>query len=548
VPNRQRIGPVPPSTPKELDPIRSARRALPRDLLEDAPRRLSILALVGGALWAIGIATNHLLAVHEPGYPAGPGRHIPDVISGASVLLSLALSVYARNSNRDPQFILDLGLAYLVITALALGNLFHWAPMPSHSPITPTISWIGVCVLMGAAFMPSTPGRTLIAGLFAVSMNPLGMLIARARGMWDFGPASNVLLMHFPDYLLVGVAVVMSVRITRLGQQVARARDLGSYHLGDLIGKGGMGEVYEATHRMLARPAAIKLIRPEMLGEPGAEAAKIAIARFRREAETAASLRSPHTVELYDFGVAEDQTLYFVMELLDGMDLETLVRKKGPMPVSRAIYILRQVCESLEEAHVRGLVHRDIKPANIHVGRLGLRHDFVKVLDFGLVKSAAGKSDEHSLATAVGMTPGTPAYMAPEMALGDAVDGRADLYALGCVGYYLVTGTLVFEATSGIQMMARHLHDQPDAPSRRSELLVPPAFDQLVLACLSKKPEDRPSSAAALDRALAAIDAGKPWDEEQAMRWWQLNLPGPSLTPGRAHLPSASGSPEPSSS
>ncbi|HMK73946.1 MAG TPA: serine/threonine-protein kinase, partial [Myxococcaceae bacterium] len=297
------------------------------------------------------------------------------------------------------------------------------------------------------------------------------------------------------------------------------------YRIAVLLGRGGMGEVYKATHRMLARPAAIKLIRPEMLGESGVEAAKVAVSRFRREAEAAASLRSPHTVELYDFGVAEDQTLYFVMELLDGMDLETLVRQKGPLPAARVIFVLRQVCESLEEAHRRGLVHRDIKPANIHLGRLGLRHDFVKVLDFGLVKSVASTGMENSMETAAGMTPGTPSYLAPEIALGNQVDGRADLYALGCVAYFLLTGKLVFEAETPIQMIARHLHDAPVPPSRRSELPVPPALDALVLACLAKKPGDRPPSAAALARSLAAIDGGGPWDEEQALRWWQVHRP-----------------------
>src|SRR5262249_26664089 len=209
---------------------------------------------------------------------------------------------------------------------------------------------------------------------------------ARARGVWDFGPAWNVLVMHYPDYVLVVVSTIISGVVVRLGQQVTSARELGSYHLGELLGKGGMGEVYKATHRMLARPAVIKLIRPEMLGGDNALAAQIAT-RFRREAEAAANLRSPHTVELYDFGVAEDGTLYFVMELLEGSDVETLVKEKGPQQAARAIYIVRQVCESLEEAHARGLVHRDIKPANVHVGRLGLEHDFVKVLDFGLVKS-----------------------------------------------------------------------------------------------------------------------------------------------------------------
>src|SRR4029077_8872044 len=391
----------------------------------------------------------------------------------------------------------------------------------------PVITWIGAVVLMTAAIVPSTPKKTLIAGLIAVSMNPISMLIAEARGTWDFGPASNVLLMHYPDYLLVGVAVVISLVVTRLGQQVARAREMGSYRLRELLGGGGMGEVYSATHRMLPRPAAIKLIRPEMITALGRESAQLAMKRFRREAEAAANLRSPRTVELYDFGVTDDQTLYFVMELLDGLDLQSLVHRHGPVPAGRVVYILRQVCKSLEEAHAAGLVHRDIKPANIHLGRLGLSYDFVKVLDFGLVKSVNGTDTEDTLGTAAGMTPGTPAYMAPEMTMGEAVDGRADLYALGCVAYYLLTGQVVFEAANPLQMIGKHLREAPAPPSQRTNLPVPPALEQLVLACLAKAPEDRPRNAAELGRALAAVE-GEVWDEDQAREWWRSVRESPS--------------------
>jgi serine/threonine-protein kinase len=323
---------------------------------------------------------------------------------------------------------------------------------------------------------------------------------------------------------MLGVAVVISHVVTRLGQQVTKERELGSYRLGELLGRGGMGEVYKATHRMLARPAAIKLIRPEALAERNGGSAGLAVTRFRREAEAAANLRSPHTVELYDFGMTEDGTLYFVMELLQGMDLETLVQREGPLPGKRVIHILRQVCESLEEAHANGLVHRDIKPANIHVGRLGLRQDFVKVLDFGLVKSVGALAGVDSMATAAGLTPGTPAYMAPEIALGEEVDGRADLYALGCVAYYLLTGRLVFEGTGSFQVIARHIQEVPVPPSQRTELEVDPALDRLVLACLAKKPEDRPQSAAVLDRELGEIQT-EPWSQEEAQRWWRQHQP-----------------------
>jgi serine/threonine-protein kinase len=446
-----------------------------------------------------------------------------DAIAGASVLASLALFFYTRKHDRDPRFMLDLGLAYMVFTAFGIGLSWHWVAPPKDWPVFPIITWVGAVVLMFAAIVPSTPGKTLVAGFIAASMNPIGMFIAKARGGWDFGPASNVLLMHYPDYLMVGVSVVISHVVTGLGHQVAKAREMGSYQLGELLERGGMGEVYQATHRMLARPAAIKLIRPEMLGGKDDAAAQLAVKRFRREAEVAASLRSPHTVELYDFGVTEDETLYFVMELLDGMTLEALVRRHGPIPAPRAIYILRQVCDSLEEAHVRGLVHRDIKPANIHIGRLGLQHDFVKVLDFGLVKPVAGPTGD-SLATVAGLTPGTPGYMAPEMALGETVDGRADLYALGCVAYYLLTGTVVFEADTGLQVIAKHLRTEPVPPSQRTKLPIAAALERLVLSCLSKRPEDRPQTAAELDRALAAI-GGEPWTEAQAIEWWAAHPP-----------------------
>ncbi|HKA90177.1 MAG TPA: serine/threonine-protein kinase [Haliangiales bacterium] len=521
----QRIGPVPRSTPAESRALRARRRELPDDLLREASRRLRILSLLGAVLWPVGWGLDQVVRrTIERADPPPVHSHAADAIAGASVLVSLALYFYSRKPDRDPRRILDLGLAYMVLIAFGLGNTFHWEPLPTMHAISPMISWIGVIVLAFAAIVPSTPGKTLVAGFIAVSMNPVGMLIARARGMWDFGPLSNALVMHVPDYVLLGVAVVISHVVTRLGQQVTQAREMGSYRLGELLGRGGMGEVYRATHRMLARPAAIKLIRPATLGKGGGEAAQ-AIKRFRREAEAAASLRSPHTVELYDFGVVEDQTLYFVMELLSGMDLEAMVRRHGPLPAARTIFILRQVCESLEEAHARGLVHRDIKPANIHVGRLGLRHDFVKVLDFGLVKSVAGEGVDLSLETAAGQTPGTPAYLAPEMALGRPVDARSDLYSLGCVAYFLLTGHLAFEAATALQMIAKHLHDEPDAPSRRSELPIPEALDRLVLACLAKKPEDRPQGAAELARALEAIEV-EPWGEEQASRWWRVNQPG----------------------
>jgi len=482
------------------------------------------MSLVACGLWTLGTLLGHL-AVRSMSHGGTQWRRleVPDGIAAFSVLISWGLFSYTRKSDRDPKSILNIGLAYMVFTAFALGLTFHWAPMTVNQSVAPAISWIGAVVLMFAAIVPSTPKKTLLAGVVAVSMNPIAMWIARARGIWSFESPTDALLMHYPDYLLLGVAVVIAHVVTGLGQQVAKAREMGSYRLGELLGRGGMGEVYHATHRLLARPAAIKLIRPEVVGGTDPAAAQLAVTRFRREADTAANLRSPHTVELFDFGVTEDQTLYFVMELLEGLTLESLVRQHGPLPAGRVVHILRQVCASLEEAHVCGLVHRDIKPANIHVGRLGLVYDFVKVLDFGLVKPITDSTLEHSLATQAGLVIGTPGYMAPEMALSGKMDGRADLYSLGCVAYYLLTGRQVFEGDTVMQVFAHHLQTAATPPSRRAPHAVPPELDQLVLNCLAKKPDDRPQSAMKLDERLAVVDV-EPWTDSDAKQWWAVAL------------------------
>ena len=525
------IGPGLP-TSRIGDIVTNTPRPLPDDILRQASRRLGVFSLIVAVLWFLGTTLGHIAGrMMMPSNANWLRIEAMDVIAISSIVLSIALFIYTRRSRHEPQFVLDLGLVYMVVMALALGLMFHWGPVPEGWSILPEISWVGVMLLIFAALLPTSAPKLLIAGSIAVAMNPLGMLIAQARGIWNLGSPWNAVLMHYPDFLLVGVAVVISRVVTQLGRQVGRAREMGSYQLTELLGRGGMGEVYKATHRMLARPAAIKLIRPEALGGEDEEAARLAVKRFCREAEAAASLRSPHTVEVYDFGVTEDQTLYFVMELLDGMDLETLVTQHGPLPAGRVIRILTQVCDSLEEAHRAGLVHRDIKPANIHVGRLGLQRDFVKVLDFGLVKPFSAKNAEHSLATVAGQTPGTPAYMAPEMALGEAVDGRADIYALGCVAYYLLTGQLVFDADTSIQMIARHLQSEPRPPSQRTSNQIPADLEKIVLRCLAKIPADRPQSAAELARSLESVSV-RGWSDDEAAQWWSANPPA-----ARAVLP-----------
>ena len=510
-------------TPAGLQRLAGRGRRLPADVLRQASHRVETLALLGATLWVLTPMLGHLaLYLGSPDDPRWGRFQLIDAIALGSALMSLALYLYLRTGARSPVRAIDLGLLYMVAISFAIGVLIHWEPRPTFAPAgtAPTITWVGPIILMFAGLVPAPPWKMLAAGFAAASMDSIGMLVGHATGLYAHGGLQEALIMHYPNYLLLGAGLVISRVVTGLGQQVSREREMGSYRLGDLLGRGGMGEVYRASHRMLARPAAIKLIRPEVLAAGGGERAQLAVVRFRREAEAAARLRSPHTVELYDFGVTEEGTLYLVMELLEGITLESLVRRFGPLPAGRVIHVLRQVCDSLEEAHTAGLIHRDIKPANIHLGRVGLQHDFVKVLDFGLVKSVTGGGEE-SLASAEGLTPGTPAYMAPELAQAESVDGRADLYSLGCVAYFLLTGRLVFEGESAIQVLLKHLQHAPVPPSEFSGQPIPAGLDQLVLACLAKRPDDRPSSAADLERSLAAVNV-EPWTQEQAEAWWAV--------------------------
>lgn len=520
--NPHLIAPVDGSTPAEAGISRDRGRALPYDLLKEASKRLEIMSLLAAALWVLGTVGDRIaLLAMTHGNRIWLHGQATDVIAGISVLASLALFFYIRRGDRDPRFILDLGLVYMVFAAAALGLMMHWFRVPKEWPVSPMISWIGAVVLMSAAIVPNSPMKTLVASLIAVSMNPLGMLIAKARGTWDFGSLSNVIVMHYPDYLLVGVAVVISRVVTKLGQKVTKAREMGSYELVTLLGKGGMGEVWRARHHMLARDAAIKLIQPDVLSRTGGNSVLIR-RRFEQEAKTTALLRSPHTVELYDFGVTKDGVFYYVMELLDGIDLETLVKKFGPQPPARVASILRQVCRSLADAHSHGMIHRDIKPTNIFLCRMGNEYDFAKVLDFGLVKVL---DENETQITVEGATTGTPAYMAPEMALGSSpVDGRTDLYGLGCVAYWLITGNLVFEEKGATAMMLAHLQKVPVAPSKRSEIMVPAGLDRAIMMCLAKEPAQRPAGAEVLARMLDRCDDVGSWTPEDAERWWRTNM------------------------
>ena len=516
----------------ESAPGPTGRQTLPEDLLREASHRLGVVCLATAGLWAANFAVVHLmhplpgtledrqLARHAEWKP------VFDAVGGATFLISLALFWYTRRSRRRPQFLLDVALVYQVLIALSIGLLDYAVGTPAG------VSWIAVIILLFPSVIPSTPRKTLVTALLAASMDPVGALFWESRGV-DVPAMDAVLILALPNYLCAAIAPVISHIITRLGREVRKAREMGSYVLGDLIGTGGMGEVWQATHRFLARPAAIKLIKPGVLGAMTKQSRDILVQRFRREARAAANLRSPHTIQLYDFGVASDGTFYYVMELLNGMDLQTLVEEHGPIPPARTIHMLMQVCESLAEAHDRGLVHRDIKPANIQVCCMGHYFDYVKVLDFGLVKSAGADSKLDAGLTAPNMVTGTPAYLSPESALGEPVDRRTDIYAVGCVAYWMLTGRQVFQGDGVVQVMARHIHTPPEPPSLYTISRIPAQLDEIVLACLAKRPEDRPANARELADRLAHCELSEQWSRDHARLWWESRLePEPALTFG----------------
>jgi serine/threonine-protein kinase len=516
-----------PSTP--VSAIAGSRSdELPEDLLREATARLGILAMVWAGLFVIGIVMNDLLAplVDMEMRDLIPWGRPADVVAVLSIAASFLLYRYTRRLTCRPRLALDLALVYEVFLAFGIGIVNQWEP---SRLLAGRLSWLCVLVLLFPMIVPNTPRKTLVASLIAASMDPVGIVIAHLRGL-DTPALSVIVWNYLPNYVCAVIAVIPSKIMVRIGHHVQRARELGSYRLVHLIGRGGMGEVWNATHRMLARPAAIKLIKPELLGTRNTKETSAVIQRFRREAEAASWLQSPHTIRLYDFGETRNGTFYFVMELLEGLDLETLVRSYGPLPPERVVYLLRQACHSLGEAHDRGLIHRDVKPANIYLCHLGRDYDFVKVLDFGLVKY---DQDESLLDTMKGgddLTTGTPAYMAPEMASGDTVDRRADLYALGCVAYWLLTGEMVFTAESALKMLIQHIQATPVPPSRRSGRPIPADLERVVMRCLAKDPADRYDTADDLAAALAATSSAAGWGVEEAKVWWEehISVPVPS--------------------
>jgi eukaryotic-like serine/threonine-protein kinase len=368
-----------------------------------------------------------------------------------------------------------------------------------------------------AAMVPSSARRTSILGAL-----PVAGIVAYAYFFYahhyvtEESPRPEVYAGFVATLGAPWVAVTAIVSHTLFGlrQKVLEVMQLGQYTLEEKIGEGGMGVVYRATHSMLRRPAAIKLLLPD-------RAQPKDLARFEREVQQTSRLAHPNTISIFDYGRSADGVFYYVMEYLDGFDLETLVDSDGPLAPGRVIHLLQQASGALAEAHTLGLIHRDIKPANIVLTERADESDVVKVLDFGLVKTLDRAKDDAAVTNENTIT-GTPMYLAPEAITSpDAIDARSDLYALGAVGYYLLTGQHVFDGATIVEVCSKHLLETPMAPSQRLGKPLPKDLEALMLACLAKRREDRPATAQAMRASLLACADATPYDVDVGRAWWR---------------------------
>lgn len=502
------------ASPEELETPLSPR------LVSQASRRLCWLSLLAAITTVLAFVLQRMLQPEVIPVQQDPVNSLALL---ANVLFAAGLIALQHYRVVPALTILRLGMVFEIVVAFSIATLETSLPFDPQAFVRGG-SNLGIWIVIVGFLVPNRPIVTLTVALVAATMWPLAYFMNVARLDLQPLPLNRLLAWMLMPYSAALWAYFIGRRMHGMEVAAQKAQDLGSYHLESLIGRGGMGEVWRARHKMLAREAAIKIIRPELMQDASARQADVAVRRFEREARVTADLQSPHTVYLYDFGTSREGHFYFVMELLDGVSLQKLVQTFGPQPGSRVIHLLRQVCLSLEEAHARGMVHRDLKPSNIMACKVALQHDFVKVLDFGLVKPTQAEDFTHL--TVDGVSAGTPGYIAPEIAMGEErIDGRADIYTLGCVAYYLLTGTLVFTETSPTAMAVAHVQKAPPSPSERTELPIAPDLERVVLQCLAKKPDDRPASARALIRLLDACVDAKQWCSEDADAWWRTHLP-----------------------
>jgi eukaryotic-like serine/threonine-protein kinase len=485
-----------------------------RVLAERVGLYAKLLAAVASGFYVFGAVVTLLLS---PGLFWVVHNHTAKWVNLAIAVVAFVCFWITRRPDLPERAVLAIDAALPFVANLLVALALFSAPHGYGLQFVPILILVLTLVLR-AALVPS-PALRSAAICAAASLSTVIAEYQFARG------ESNMPAFFSPALMALGtsawcVAVMLSTALVSreiygLRREIAQVRRLGQYTLERLIGEGGMGSVYAARHALLRRPTAVKLLSAERAGPES-------IARFEREVQLTSALTHPNTVAVYDYGRTPDGTFYYAMEYIPGLSLEELVQRFGPQPPARVVHVLLQAVDALSEAHAVGLVHRDVKPANILLCRRGGRADVVKLVDFGLVKDigheqAPALSRAHTLA-------GTPLYIAPESINDpDGVDHRVDIYAIGAVGYFLLTGSPPFEGKGVVEICSHHLHTAPVPPSKRVDTAIPAELEQLLLACLAKKPADRPQSARQLRELLSRSGRELDWTEADAEGWWQTN-------------------------
>ncbi len=447
------------------------------------------------------------------------GDHKPKLTSyvfgGSAIMLGVMAflwrSVLARNNRLSFEWLYRLDLVFAIAIGLTFGAAAAMQYELQLASFT-SLLFTSFTIFTRALLVPSSPRRTTVTSIITFAPVVAGGAytafttnIEVPAAMWIGGGLTFAAI-------AVLIAANGSGIIYGLRAEVREAMQLGSYKLGAKIGSGGIGDVYLAQHALLRRPTAIKLLKPERVGQEN-------LVRFEREVQQTSRLTHPNTVTIFDYGPSSEGHFYYAMEFLDGINLDQLVKKYGKQPAGRVVHILKQVCGALQEAHGHGLIHRDIKPANIILCQRGGLPDVAKVVDFGLVKEIARDDGDSTHAQTV---LGTPAYLAPEMVDPSAPTTPAvDLYALGCVGYELLTGRRLFEAKGSIELMIAHATKVPPRPMDVADILIPNELEALIMQCLEKSPAARPASAAVLLEMLEALPRMLDWTPSDAETFWR---------------------------
>ncbi len=483
-------------------------------------KRISIICLLGSGFFLVPIIFR--LLSHSS---MGLERYIFFIISCNAV----SFYFFIKNIRMSTNSLIVASLIYQVVFCYLFSCVQSIEPYTGDYSPRQIAAWTTGWIMIFPLIIPCSPMKTFWAALGSA----LGVVLAIKTGdfFFDTKPFPQLYRDTFVMYVpIVGVACLISMLTYKLNGLFIKEKQKNNYELLDLLGQGNMGSVWRVRHRMLHRPAAMKVVSSKYLDNKDKEKERLVLQRFEREAQATASLCSPNSIILYDFGRMEEGDFYYVMELLEGKDLQLLTKEFGPVSAERTVYFLLQVCKSLSDAHAKALIHRDIKPANIMVCKYGVEYDFIKVLDFGMVKREKQKIDIDEIGdinnntdvtlTQVGSISGTPAFMAPEMSQQKPIDGRYDIYSLGCVAYWLLTGELVFSSKSTIGMIVAHLRNTPTPPSQKADIAVPEELDRIILWCLEKNPEDRPQTMDELAESLEKIEFENPWSQKKAKAWW----------------------------